>query len=472
MIPIDFAIVGIVIVGGAFFMLRKRREEYGNFHFSLIIFSVLIGYSFFAILYDDNLSTYINKIAQKKENIIIALGWIMGGVLAMINAAILNKRAIAQNDILKEQIKANQLTEKGHNQDRFKAATEHLGSEKSSVRIASFRAFYHLARDGNEELRKDVFEILCDHLRNTARDENYPEREPLPTKGGKIYGSTTEVQTLLDILFKPNDKNEYIFENFPANLRGVCLDSVDFYNAILEEADFSGATLSNVSFVNANLTNANLSHISILSGNGVINIFACTKFHGANFWSAKMQEVDFTGVEFQGAIFYNAKLQHAILTSAKMQGAFLNKTKLHGANLWGAKLHGANLSGADLSEEGISGAYLGNAAVLENTEFQGAILSANFGIKVHIPHRNSNKESILDKSVFFGEISENEANATISILDKCKHPFSKSRLKNYTDAVESNKGKDKTWGLYYSNPEHERLIKVIQRRSTKLKPDE
>ena len=411
-----------------------------------------------------DISTYINKLAEGKEGIIIALGWIMGGVLAIINAAIFNTRAAAQIEILKEQVKSNQLTEKGHIQDRFKAATEHLGSEKSIVRMASFNEFYYFARD-NENLRKDVFEILCDHLRNTARD-------------GEICGPTQEVQKLLNILFKPNDKNEYIFENFSANLSSVCLDFADlenarmkgakfgkilganFRNAILEESDFSGATLSNVDFVNTNLTNANLSHISILSGNGIMNNFAGAKFHCANFSYAKIQEVNFAGVEFQGAIFYDAKFHGADFSYAKMQGADLSEAKLHGVNLSNAIFHGADLSGADL----------GNAR-LENTEFQGAILSANFGIIVNMGDENdmdSNEALILSKSVFFEEIPEKEANATKNILRKCKNDFSKVGL--YTNAVKTNKGKNKTFGLFYDNPEHKELIATIEIYSSK--PDE
>ena len=388
--------------------------------------------------------------ANNKIETLKFIGLVMSWILAVIGALAINRRADAQ-------VKNNELVEKGHNQDRFKTATEHLVSEKSSVRIASFREFYHLARDGNEDLQGDVFEILCDHLRNTAEDENYPGGKPRPTEGGKIYGPTTEVQKLLDILFKPNDKNEYIFENFTANLRGVYLDSVDFRNAILEEADFSGATLSNVGFVNANLTNANLSHISILSDNRIMNNFSGAKFHGANLSYAKMQGGDFACVEFQGAIFYDAKLQHAILASAKMQGANFSEAKLHGVNLSNAIFHGADLSGADL----------GNAR-LENTEFQGAELSANFGSgNMIVCHHSDGRRDILGDSVFRGEIFEQEANKTKNILHKCRSYFGKKGLKRYTSAVENNKGKDTTYGLSFNNPEDKKLIATIKRCSSK-----
>ena len=58
----------------------------------------------------------------------------MGGILLALQAVIANKRAQAmedaanaQADAVKEQAKANQNTEQGQRQERFKNAIEHLG---------------------------------------------------------------------------------------------------------------------------------------------------------------------------------------------------------------------------------------------------------------------------------------------------------------------------------------------------------
>ena len=74
---------------------------------------------------------------SKKET----LGFIwtgMAGLLAVIGAIVVNRRA-------REQIKTNRLIEQGHNQDRFKAATEHLG--KPETQIAAYYEFCKLAEN-------------------------------------------------------------------------------------------------------------------------------------------------------------------------------------------------------------------------------------------------------------------------------------------------------------------------------------
>ncbi|MGU9951370.1 MAG: hypothetical protein ACNYPH_03515 [Gammaproteobacteria bacterium WSBS_2016_MAG_OTU1] len=97
----------------------------------------------------------------------IGLG--ISGLIAVFGVIGLLQRAAALDA-------QNKLTEKGHIQERFKTATEHLGSEHASVRIAAFNEFCHLV-EIKPDWRKTIFDILCGHLRQTTKDKNYHKKE-------------------------------------------------------------------------------------------------------------------------------------------------------------------------------------------------------------------------------------------------------------------------------------------------------
>ena len=229
---------------------------------------------------------------EDKQEIIKLLGWGLGLVFAAANAIAIHGR-------LKAQDKNNTLIEKGHIQDRIKAATEHLGNDRAGMRIATYYEFYQLAQD-NPKLRKNIFEILCAHLRQITNASGYKEKHK-DKNGNEVSGfgwdyPTEGVQTLLDILFKPKD--EYIFQGLIANLRRIYLISGDLRGAKLLDADFTDAWLCNTDFSNAQL---------------------------------------------QGACFSKVKMHKAKLCNANMQGTCLENTILHAADLYNADLRGAKL---------------------------------------------------------------------------------------------------------------------------------
>ena len=126
---------------------------------------------------------------NNKAEVLRLIGWGMSGVLAAIVAVGLNRRAAAMD-------KQNDLTEKGHIDERFKVAVQGLAGEQPSVRIAAFYQFYYLAKDNPDMgFRSSIFDILCAHLRQITSAADYREN-------AESKKPTEECQSLLDVLFK------------------------------------------------------------------------------------------------------------------------------------------------------------------------------------------------------------------------------------------------------------------------------
>ncbi len=228
---------------------------------------------------------------ESKLELLKFIGWGMSGIIAVLVVFGLLQRAAA----LDEQ---NNLTEKGHIHERFKAATEHLGSERVSVRIAAFSEFYRLAKiepESEPDLQETIFYILCAHLRQTTRSKDYKKEEEYSNiEESEKIKPTVEMHDLLDVLFKPESKADFIFGGLSANLRG---------------ANLQGASLQEVDLKKAKLQMANLKE-------------------------AKLKETN-----LKEARMWRAKLQGANLKEAALQGANLKEAELQGANLQGAKIN-------------------------------------------------------------------------------------------------------------------------------------
>ncbi len=209
-----------------------------------------------------------------KYKLLEFIGWGMGGFIATLGAVgILWRVALLEDQnkrIEKGHMEQNKLTEKGHVHDRFKAATEHLGNENSiSVRIASFNEFYRLAKitaemPEEEGLKETIFYILCAHLRQTTKDKKYMPVKIKYNVGPEVVRSTEEVQNLLNVLFKPYNKDTFLFAGIHAYLEGVNLQGADLENAYLENADLTNVELQYTNLLGANLKNADLREAKIL----------------------------------------------------------------------------------------------------------------------------------------------------------------------------------------------------------------
>ena len=227
----------------------------------------------------------------------ISLG--MGGVLAAIAAIELNLRATAamkNAEAMTKNAEAmaenNALTEKGHTQERFKVAVQNLASVQTAARIASFYQFYYLAKDNSDkDFQKSIFDILCSHLRQMTRGDEYREY-------AEQNKPTEECQSLLDVLFK---NPQHLFAEMQANLRDVYIVGANLSDA-RGNVDFDGADARNVNFWGAKLPNA-------------------------SFRDANLQEACFTEADLSRSMFWNTDIKDVHFAGANLRGAYLLSVK-------------------------------------------------------------------------------------------------------------------------------------------------
>ena len=319
-----------------------------------------------------------------KADILKFIGLGMGGLLAALGAIALNRRAEAQiksadaqADVAAEQAKNNRLTEKGHVQDRFKAAVEHLGSERAEMKIAAYHELYQLARERkeNSDLRRIIFEILCAHLRQLTNASEYKKNH------GK-YKPTEGVQTLLDLLFKSED-SKAIFQGLKANLQRVYLVGADLSYAHMIEVDFKNGDLRKVNMAQSTLWSSS---------------FFNTQMHNVNFYETKMQCVRFYKTVLQGAKFRESQMQFAHLYASDCRGAHFTAVNLQCAQLFltdfrGAALNGMRCQSADLFHCKFGGA----TAIYSHNKFETLI---NNGI---------GQKSEINKFILYGSITNDQA---------------------------------------------------------------
>ena len=298
--------------------LRKRKLKHWRKNNMLIYYfsHILIGLALcmlFVVIFtcEGGLIAWLLGTDDKKETIqFIAYG--MGGVVAAIVATAINRRADAQAE-------NNELIEKGHIDERFKSAIQNLGDNEASVRIASFYQFYYLAKDQPDNFRKSIFDILCSYLRAMPHDQSHI------TKEDKEH-PTEECQTLLNILFKPDDK--YVFAKFQADLRKSYLVHTN---------------LSDANFLNANLSYANLSKAVLWRANLSDAILVFTNLSYADLSYAILPNAMLVQANLSGARFVDADLSNAFFSDANLSKANLSNAVFVGTNFHGTQLKGANL---------------------------------------------------------------------------------------------------------------------------------
>ena len=288
----------------------------------ILMLMALIGLMFNVTIFNLHIPTFLygllgieeGKGNKAKYETLKFIGLGIGMMVTIIAAifkrpaqvAILNRPT--QIETSKEQSEHNKLIEKGHVDDRFKSAIENLGKNEMSVRIASFHQFYYLAVNQSQNFRKSIFDILCSHLRTMPRSRSH-----LTKKDGEH--PTEECQTLLNLLFKSNDK--YVFSEFQADMCKSYLVNTNLSCADLSDANLSDANLSSVFFAHANLS--------------------------------------------------NARLCNTDLSDAFLENANLSDANLWCVNLWGANLSNTNLQGAELNDVSLMTVYS-----IEHADFRGA----------------------------------------------------------------------------------------------------
>ena len=303
---------------------------------SLILGIYALGLFLLIIMFltcEGGIFAWLLGTGTKKETIeFIAFG--IGGLLAVIGAVALDHRASAQ-------IEHNKLIEKGHVDERFKAAIQNLGNKEASVRIASFHQFCYLAENQPEDFRESVFDILCAYLRAMPRDRSHltEKKEKHPTE---------ECETLLDILLDTDDK--HIFAKFTANMNNSYLVNTKFVDKNLSNAGLWKANLSEAALVRTNLSRARL-----LDANLSDAMFRDVNLSGANLWDANLSSALLEDVNLSGAKLFGADLSSVFFDDVDLSNANLQKTQLKNADLIKVRsIKNADFRGAKIGDRPIT----------------------------------------------------------------------------------------------------------------------
>ncbi len=306
---------------------------------------------------------------SEKNEILTFLGIGMGGVLVTLQALMSYIRAKAMEDTAKQQVIANQNTEKGLRQERLKNAIEHLGNDSDSVRLGGAYELFHLAHDTKKEalqwmrssggaderfhlaqdtpdLRQTVLDILCAHIRRTTGEDEYRKTHQ--------WNPSEEVQSLLTLLFV---QDHDVFKGLPINLQNSWLNGADLQNArlqkaILKQANLRGARLDRAHLQEANLVEAHLEETVLEQANLQGAKLISAHMQEAYLPHARLQGANLRGAHLQAAYLHDAHLQGTVLDSVRMQAVFLSEARLQGAKLSYTQMQGAVLSKANLKGAG------------------------------------------------------------------------------------------------------------------------
>ncbi len=196
--------------------------------------------------------------------------------------------------------KNTRLAQEGQLTDRFNQAIEHLGSDKSEVRLGGIYALARIAADSPRD-HWSVMQVLCTYVRTKANGDAPEVPSEVPSEVGAIL-------TLLG-----RRRVDYEGDDETLDLRGVNLSGLNLSGGQFDGALFDGATLENTTLTDAHLRRASL-----------------------------------RGTDLQGAFMRRADLTDADLSAADLRDSTFRDASLVRANLFGAKMEGASLIGSDL----------------------------------------------------------------------------------------------------------------------------
>ena len=267
----------------------KLRRHFGEHidKFLFIVGSLLVALGV-VVMFSDDVAIYLQQLLglNEKHEVLKNIGYCVLGVVSIWLA---NKRINVMDATAKN-------AEAVQRQERLKNAIEHLGHKRDSVRMGGAYELFHLAKD-TEDFRQTVLNILCAHIRQTTRGDEYKEKytaEP-----------SEEIQSLLTLIFT----QEYdVFEDCSINLQNSYLNGANLSQARLKKANLKQAQLQGADLSKAQLQEAFLA-------------------------SAQLQKVVFIGAKLKGAKLWGAQLEDDFLIEALSQEAILSREQVDDALL-------------------------------------------------------------------------------------------------------------------------------------------
>ena len=295
-----------------------------------------------------DIASFLGEEVSEKNAVLSFIGVAMGGTLLAINAVASHRRAKAmewaakaQADGMKAQAAANQQTERGRQQERFKNAIEHLGHESAAVRLGGRYDLFNLAKE-TAELRQTVLDIFCTHIRQATSEDDY--REQHRTR------PSLEIQDLLVLIFV---REPDVFEGLRVDLEDSWLQGADLRKARLWNANLRSARLYKALLCDARLERATLVQADLRGA-----LLCGASLREANLRDARMEACNLHGAKLQGAVLCTAILTAAWLKDAVLQGADLSVASMFGAIQWDAHMQASALSQTYLMGTTFDGARL------------------------------------------------------------------------------------------------------------------
>ena len=355
----------------------KKHFRYG--FISLVVFVII---AFIICCFSDIASFLFGETQKHNGEFFKVLVTILGGLLVLwglyLNyrrTKILEKQTKNQAKQIQAFVIQNKITEKGKVDERFKNAIEHLGSDKDAIVLGGIYTLHRIAQE-DKSYRQTVFDILCSYIRDETSSlklwSDYPEGERGTIK------PTIVIQTIIDLLFKTTDSQEYIYTGLKANLNSIRCIHANFDGAHLVGADLNDSHMEGAVFRNVHLESADMFRIKCEGAEINNTHFEGTCFKYANFECAYLDQVYFEGselhkVNFEGAYLSDVHFEGTKLPRANYKGASLSKVHFEGANLLSTHFEGTSLSDAHFEGAGLGIAHF-EGAEISNVHFEGANL--------------------------------------------------------------------------------------------------
>jgi uncharacterized protein YjbI with pentapeptide repeats len=297
------------------------------------------------------------QLLQAENGARSTLAIIFGAAGALLGAAIIWRRFELSREL------------KTH--ERFAAAVEQLGSERSDGsartegRLGGIYALERLVLESEREYWP-VMEVLTAYVRDNAAwtPSERPSTSSAPLR------PAADIQAVMAVLGrrKPTHSAQQVDKRLldlretdlrGANLAGMWLDGVTLYAAHLEQADVTRATLGRSNLREAWLNGASLSETDLEGAS-----LSKANLEGARLNGANLRGADLSGANLRGADLWEANLKGCNLKDADLRGADLSQCVLEEAILWRADLQDAVLTGAQLRETHLERANLAGATGL------------------------------------------------------------------------------------------------------------
>lgn len=273
---------------------------------------------------NDNRNAELLKILLSA---IAGLGVLVGVYVSLWRAKTTEKSVKLQSEAIDKQGQQIQLSVKSQIDERFSNAIEHLGSDKEPVLLGGIAELHQIAKENQNNYAEVVFNILCSYIRSNTNIYKKKSEDI----------NFTEIQTIIDYLFKPANNSENPYIGFKADLNHSNLVDVDINNCDFSGADFSYCYMP--SLVNVNLGKSNISKSKFIS----------SKLKNINFSNSKVSDTLFNFATLENVNFSNCQdLLKVHFKDSELNLVNFNNSHIYGSTFIASILSEINFNGTEI----------------------------------------------------------------------------------------------------------------------------